>query len=76
MPSFQNTNTILSNSLFAGQNRDSKVENGLVDPKRKADGEMNWERSTNMYTLPGAEQAADGKLLYRTGSSAWRSMMT
>ena len=53
MPSFQNKNTILSNSLFAGQNRDSKVENGLVDPKRKADGEMNWERSTNIYTLPG-----------------------
>lgn len=72
MPSFQNKKTILSNSLFAGQNRDSKVENGLVDPKRKADG----ERSTNIYTLPGAEQAADGKLLYRTGSSAWRSMMT
>lgn len=57
-------------------NRDSKVENGFVDPKWKADGEMNWERSIAMYTLPGAEQAAGGKLLYHTGSSAWRSVMT
>ena len=37
---------------------------------------MNWENSTDIYTLPYVKQAASGKLLYNTGNPAWRSVTT
>ena len=36
---------------------------------------MNWESSTDIYTLSCVKQRAGGKLLHRTGSSAWHSVM-
>jgi len=37
---------------------------------------MNWEIGIDIYTLPRIKQIASGNLLYSTGSSAKRSMMT
>ena len=46
-------------TLFAGPNRDTGVENGLVDPRRERGGGTNWEVGLlllcvyifNIYTL-------------------------
>ena len=46
-----------------GRNRDADVENGLVDVGRGGGGEMNWESSIDIYTLPCVKQIASGKLL-------------
>ena len=37
---------------------------------------MDWESSTDTYTLPCVKDIASGKLMYSTGSSAWCSVMT
>lgn len=39
-------------NLFVGQEERHRVENRLVDSEREGEGEMNWERSTDMHTLP------------------------
>ena len=42
----------------------------------KGENEMNCEIRIGIYTLPRIKQAASGKLLYSTGSSAQCSVMT
>ena len=37
---------------------------------------MNWESSTDVYTLPRVTQIARGRLLHSTASSALRSVTT
>ena len=39
-------------NLFAGQNIDANVENGLVDTTGEEEGRTNREGSTDMYMLP------------------------
>ena len=63
-------------SLFAEQERDADVENGLVDTAGEGESGTNWEIRTDIYTLPRVKQIASGKVLYSTGCSAWRSVMT
>ena len=63
-------------SLFAEQERDADVENGLVDTAGEGESGTNWEIRTDIYTLPRVKQTASGKVLYSTGCSAWRSVMT
>ena len=52
-----------------GKNRDTAVENGLVDTKEEREGE-NWESCTDTYKLPCVKQVATGKLLFNTGNPA------
>ena len=40
------------------------------------EGELNWESSTDINTLPCVKQKARGELLRSTGSSAQCSVMT
>ena len=40
------------------------------------EGEMNWESTTDMYTLQCIRQIASGDLLYSMGGSAQRSVRT
>ena len=78
MPSFHNKNAIFSKTAcLQGRNRDSKVENGLVDPTRKGSEEMNWERITDIYTLRGVNTSLTGSCCRaQAAQSAWCSMMT
>ena len=52
-----------------GRNRDADVENGLVDTEGEGESGLNWESSTDIYTLPCIKQIASGKLVYSIGSS-------
>ena len=61
---------------FQGGNRDADIEKGHVDTVREGEGGTNWKTGIDMYTLPGVKHIASGKLVYRTGSSARRSVMT
>ena len=61
--------------LFA-RNGDTNIENGLVGTAGEEWCEMNWDSSTDMYTLPCVKQPASGKPLCNTGNSAWCSVMT
>ena len=36
-----------------GRNRDTDLENKLVDPVGEGEGGTNWEKSIDIYTLPG-----------------------
>ena len=47
-----------------------------MDTVREGEGGTNWKTGIDMYTLPGVKHIASGKLVYRTGSSARRSVMT
>ena len=47
-----------------------------MDTVKEGEVGTNWETGIDMYTLPGVKHIASGKLVYRTGSSAWRSVMT
>ena len=47
-----------------------------MDMGGEGEGENNWEIRTDIYALPCVKEMAHGKLLYSTGSSAWRSVMT
>ena len=57
------------------KNRDAEVEKGPVDTERGKEGGMNWESSTDIYTLPCVKQIASGKLPYNIESSAWSPVM-
>ena len=48
-----------------GRNRDTDIENELVDIVRKGEGGMNLESSTDICTLPCVKQMASGKLPHR-----------
>ena len=39
--------------IFLGRNRDTEVENGLVDTRGEGEGGTNWESSIDIYTLLG-----------------------
>ena len=57
-------------------NRDADTGNRLVDTEREGEGGTNWERSTDLHTLPCVKPIASGKLLDNTGSSTWCSVTT
>ena len=60
-----------------GKNRDSDIENGLVDTVGEGWMEgMNGESSSSMYTPSGVRWMAAEKLQYSTGSPVWHSVMT
>ena len=63
-------------SQWQGMNRDTDVENILVDTAGKGEGGMNLEGSTDIYTRPWVKQTASGELLYNSGTSARGSVMT
>ena len=52
-------------------NRDTDIENG----QEGGGGGKNWESGIDIYTPPGVEWLASGKLLSGTGSSARCSVM-
>ena len=52
-----------------GRKRDTDIEKRLVDTVREAEGGINWESSTETYTLLCVKQPASGNLLYDAGSS-------
>ena len=59
-------------SLFAGKEWRHRGGECMVEGERGTDGES----SIIIYTLSCVQQLADEKLLYNTGSPAWRSVMT
>ena len=38
-------------SYLQGRNRDTDIENKLVDPVEEGEGGTNWESSIDIYTL-------------------------
>ena len=58
-----------------GKNRDSDIENGLVDTVGEGERGVNGESSVDIYILPCVKQIATDKLLHNTGSPAWCSVM-
>ena len=63
-------------TYLQGRNRDTDIENRLLDSAREGKGGTNQESSIETYTLPCVKQMASKKLLYTVGSSAWCSVMT
>ena len=59
-----------------GRNGDIDVEMGLVDTVGERVRGINGESSINIYTLLCVKWIVDEKLLYKTGSPAWHSVMT
>ena len=55
--------------LLVGQHRHTDIKNRFLDTAGEGEGGMNWEDSTETYTLPYVKQRANGKLLYNTGHS-------
>ena len=53
-----------------GRNGDAEVEHGLVDTLRESG--MSGESSISVFTLACVKWIAGKKLLYNTGSPAWR----
>ena len=51
-------------TYLQGRNRDTDIENTVGE----GEGGMNWESSTETYTLPYVKQIASGKLQYNTGA--------
>ena len=39
-----------------GRNRGTGMENGLVAIVGEGEGELNWESSTDIHTLPGVKR--------------------
>ena len=50
-------------------NRDTDIENRLVDKVGEGEGWTNWERSMETYILPYVKQIASGNLLYDAENS-------
>ena len=50
-------------------NRDTDMENRLVDKVGEGEGWTNWERSMETYILPYVKQRASGNLLYEAENS-------
>ena len=63
-------------NLFPSMNRGADMESGFVNTGWEGVCGMNWEGGTDIYTLSCVKQITIGKLLYRTGSSTWCSVMT
>ena len=59
-----------------GRNRDTDVKNECEDTVGKGEGGTNWEIRIDIYILPCVKETASGNLLYSTGSSVQRSVMT
>ena len=53
-----------------GRNRGTDVEKRHVDTEGEEEGGTDWEIRTDISTLSGVGQRANGKLLHGTGSSA------
>ena len=39
--------------VHVSRNRDTDVENELMDPAGEREGGINWERNVAVYTVPG-----------------------
>jgi len=63
-------------TYLQGRNRDTGIENRLMDTAGEGEGGTNWENSIETYILPYVKQISSGKLLYNTGSSTWCSVTT
>ena len=63
-------------TYLQGRNRDTDVENSLVDTVKDVEGGMNWDSNIEICILPYLRQITSGKLLYNTGRSAWCSGTT
>ena len=48
-------------NYLQGRNRDSDIENRLMDPVGEREGGMNRESCSEIYTLPYVKQIANGK---------------
>ena len=57
------------------RNTDTDVENGFVDTAGERKGGTNSKSSTEIYINPCVKQQASGKLMYKTRSSAWSTVM-
>ena len=62
------TREMVHMNLYAGQEEKGR-QNRLVDTAGEEKGGMNWESSTETYTLPCVKQIASGRLLCNWGSS-------
>ena len=67
--------TELQKSNMQGRNRDTDIENGLVDAAGEGEWGTNLESSIEIYSLPCVKWIASGKLLYKTGRASC-SVMT
>ena len=64
-------------NLFAGKNEDADIENKLVDIAREGEGGKTEKVAlTYIYIVSCVKQLICGNLLYKTGSPAWRPVMT
>ena len=59
-----------------GRNTDADIENRYVDTSGEWEYWMHWEIRIDIYTLPCVTQIVSGNLLYNTGSSVLRSVIT
>ena len=59
-----------------GRNRDSDIQNRLVDIAGEGEGVTNLECGTDIYTLPCVKQTASGKLLYIAQGAQLGAVMT
>ena len=59
-----------------GRNGDTDAENGPVNPVWEGESGMNGESNINIYTLSSIRWITYEKLLWRTGSPVWWSVMT
>ena len=57
-------------TYLQGRNRGTDVEKRYVDTEGEAEGGTDWEIRTDISTLSGVGQRANGKLPHGTGSSA------
>ena len=58
------------------RNRDTDVENKLIEMKGEREGVVNWEIGTDIYTLLCIKQKTNENLLYITGTSTQCSVVT
>ena len=68
-------------TYLKGRNRNTKIENRVMDTVGGEEGRMNWESNIETCILSYVKQVASGKLLYNTRGSTqhsvtiWRSSM-
>ena len=65
---FLESRKMVQMNLFAGQNIDANVENGLVDKAGEEEGRTNRESSPDVCTLPCVKEIASGKLSTAQGA--------
>ena len=63
-------------TYFQGRNKNSDIENRLMDTVGEGEGGPNWESSFEIHILLCVKWTANKMLLCSTGSSAWYSVTT